>query len=274
MGEQQPVPVGGEAAVPLSVEAARRLTEDVRESIGDVQRAAGRLAVRVRAAHDAGAHSVLGYGSWAAYARAEFGVGRSHAYRLLDLARATEEITGTVAALGVLAPVSHAGDTLPLDLPIRAVVELRGRMGEVRELLAERLQLAYAEQVGRLAPELVAAVVADVVAEVRGRPDVAEEDLAAIEVPAGAGYTAETVREGRRLVAELDAGDRRLGALALEIVPAYRSEEQAAGPLRILADDIGGEDVEFLLACRRYAITGDRRAVEEYRERVAAAYGD
>jgi len=221
MDEQQPEPVEGELLVPLSVEEARALTEDVREAIEDVQRSAGRLAARVRVAHAARAHVVLGYSSWAAYAKAEFGIGRAHSYRLLDLARTTEEIAATVAALGVVVPVSHAGDTLPLDLPIRAVVELRGRMGEVREVLAERLQRAYAEEGGQLAPELVASVVAEAVAEVRGRPDVAEAELGGIEIPAGVPYSVEDVREGRRLVAELDDLDRQLGTLALEIVPAY-----------------------------------------------------
>ncbi|MEV7122205.1 hypothetical protein [Kitasatospora griseola] len=63
------------------------------------------------------------------------------------------------------APVSPAGDALPLDLPIWAVVELRGRMGEVHELPAEWLE--------------------QIAAEVRGRPDVAEEDLDVVEAPAG-----------------------------------------------------------------------------------------
>ncbi|MFD9596786.1 hypothetical protein ACFWA9_29115 [Kitasatospora sp. NPDC059973] len=270
MDAQDREPVEGEVVVPLSVEEARALTTEVREAIEDVRQVAGRLAERVKRAHDARVWEVLGYPSWAEYAKAEFGVSRSHAYRLLDLARSAEEITAAVVTLGVLAPVSHAGDMLALDLPIRAVVELRGRMGEVRELLVERLEQVAAEGPGRLAPELVAAVVADVVAEVRARPDLAEEDLDEIEVPPGAPYTAEDVRRGRRLVAELTDCDRQLGMLALEVVPAYRSEAGAAlGPLGVLADELG-EDVELLLACRRYAVTGDYRAVEEYRAQPLA----
>jgi hypothetical protein len=268
--EHSPEPVEGAIVEPLTVEAARALTLDVRRALEDVRTAVGRLAGRVKAAHDARVWTVLGYGTWAEYAAAEFNVSRSHAYRLLDLARTAEEITGAVAVLGVLAPVSHAGD-IPLDLPIRAVIELRGRMGEVRDVLAERLQEAYDAHGGHLAPEAVAAVVHDVVADVRRRPDVTPDELDAIELPDGVPYTVDDVREGRRLVAQLRDADRRLGVLALEIAPAYWSEERAAEPLGILADDLGGEDPALVLACRRFAVTGDYRAVEEYREAVSAA---
>lgn len=268
--EHRPEPVEGTVVEPLTVEAARALTLDIRQALEDVRTAVGRLARRVKAAHDARVWTVLGYGTWAKYAAAEFNVSPSHAYRLLDLARTAEEITGAVAALGVLAPVSHAGD-IPLDLPIRAVVELRGRMGEVRDVLAERLQKAYDTQGGHLTPEAVAGVVHDVVADVRRRPDVTPDELNRIEIPDGAPYTVDDVREGRRLVAQLRDADRQLGVLALEIAPAHWPEERAAGPLGILADDLGGEDAGLVLACRRYVITGDYRAVEEYRETVSTA---
>lgn len=257
-----------EPVEPLTVEAARALTLDVRRALEDARTAVARLAGRVKAAHDARVWTVLGYDTWAEYAAAEFAVSRSHAYRLLDLARTAEEITGAVAALGVLTPASHAGD-IPLDLPIRAVVELRGRMGEMRDVLAERLQEAYDDQGGHLTPEAVAAVVHDVVADVRRRPDVTPDELDAIEIPAGVPYTVEDVREGRRLVAQLQETDRRLGVLALEIAPAHWSDERAAGPLGLLADDSGGEDPGHVLACRRFVITGDYRAVEEYRKTVS-----
>ncbi len=61
--------------------------------------------------------TVLGYDSWSAYALAEFGIGRSTAYRLLDLAATAEAIEGTVTReLGV----SHAWDSAGLVLPVRA----------------------------------------------------------------------------------------------------------------------------------------------------------
>ncbi|MEU7153864.1 hypothetical protein AB0B15_38490 [Streptomyces sp. NPDC045456] len=254
----------------LSVDDARALTRGIREALDDVRAAVGRLAEQVKAAHAAQVWTALGYRSWAEYATAEFGVSRSHAYRLLDLARTAEEIAGTVAALDVMAPASHAWD-VPITFPFRAVVELRGRMAEVRELLAEQLQRAYDAEGGRLSPERVAAVVSEVVAAVRRGPDVADEELDRIELPEGCPYTVDDVREGRRLVEEIRSAERQLGASALEIAPAYWPEERASEPLGVLADDIG-EELELLLACRRYAITGDYRAVEEYREMAAADF--
>lgn len=49
-----------------------------------------------RAAHWARVWTALGYGGWAAYASKEFGVSRSTADRLLDLAAAAEAIEDVV----------------------------------------------------------------------------------------------------------------------------------------------------------------------------------
>ncbi|MFF5265313.1 hypothetical protein ACFY4C_41065 [Actinomadura viridis] len=62
------------------------------------------------------------------------------------------------------------------------------------------------------------------------------------------------------MVAELYAEAARLGAMALEIAPAYLPEAQAAADLALFAEDIGAE-LDEVLAQRRYAITGDRRAL-------------
>ncbi|MFF1300739.1 hypothetical protein [Streptomyces sp. NPDC058296] len=52
------------------------------------------------------------------------------------------------------------------------------------------------------------------------------------------------------------------GKLGLELAPAYPSDQNATGTvLARYADDIGC-DVETILATRRYALTGDRRALE------------
>jgi site-specific DNA-methyltransferase (adenine-specific) len=42
--------------------------------------------------HDGGAHTALDYSSWHAYCEAEFGIGRSHSYRLLEAGRVTQLI--------------------------------------------------------------------------------------------------------------------------------------------------------------------------------------
>ncbi|MFF4926198.1 hypothetical protein ACFY4B_36985 [Kitasatospora sp. NPDC001261] len=99
-----------------------------------------------------------GYGGWAAYAGAEFGVSRSTAYRLLDLAAAAEAIEATVRREAG-PELSHAWDT-GLVLPMRAVVDLKGRIAELTDLIAERLADAGTED-GQ-PPE--AAVVAEIVA--------------------------------------------------------------------------------------------------------------
>ncbi|MFF7651712.1 hypothetical protein ACFZCY_18780 [Streptomyces sp. NPDC007983] len=64
----------------------------------DVRRSVAVLAARVRDAHTARVWLPLGYGSWEAYCGAEFGISRSQAYRLLDVARALAAIHGAVAA--------------------------------------------------------------------------------------------------------------------------------------------------------------------------------
>lgn len=46
----------------------------------------------------------------------------------------------------------------------------------------------------------------------------------------------------------------------LEVAPAYLSDTEAADVLALLCDEIG-ETVANGLAARRYALTGDRRAL-------------
>ncbi|MER5852823.1 hypothetical protein ABT126_39075 [Streptomyces sp. NPDC002012] len=53
----------------------------------------------------------------------------------------------------------------------------------------------------------------------------------------------------------------KLGRPALEIAPAYESDDVAAVPPAVPAEDIG-ESPDRLPAQRRYAITGDWRAVD------------
>ncbi|MFI6449476.1 hypothetical protein [Kitasatospora sp. NPDC050543] len=94
--------------------------------------------------------SALGHPSWATYALAEFGIGRSTAHWLLDLAAVAEAVESTVAReLG--AP--HAA----LALPVRAVVVIKGpgrQAGEPMspEALREHLRAAgISPQSGRVA---------------------------------------------------------------------------------------------------------------------------
>ncbi|MFE3109742.1 hypothetical protein ACFXKJ_27085 [Kitasatospora indigofera] len=256
MGEDQE-----QADGPADAARARELTEQLRTAIEDARAAILVLAHRVRAAHQARVWTVLGHSSWAAYALAEFGLGRSTAYRLLDLAAVAEAIEDTVTAeLGM----SHAWDSTELILPVRAVVDLKDRTAELTDLIAERLADAQQEAGGATLPvEVVGGIVARAVTDVRARPDIPASELAATDRPDG--YAAEEWRRhvtvGRDLVAQHRAAQHRIGVLALEVVPAYIADGRAMDVLAPVADDIGITTAE-MLACRRYAISGDVRAMD------------
>ncbi|MCX4743940.1 hypothetical protein OG455_00155 [Kitasatospora sp. NBC_01287] len=164
-----------EQAGPVDQAWARELTEQLRTAIEDVRAAVLVLARRVRAAHQARVWTGLGHPSWSAYALAEFGIGRSTAYRLLDLAAAAEAIEDTVRAeLGV----SHAWDSTDRVLPVRAVVDIKGRLGELTALIAERLTDAQAEAGTAPDAAVVGEIVAQAIADVRARPDAPAAELA------------------------------------------------------------------------------------------------
>ncbi|MFF8868033.1 hypothetical protein ACF08B_39030 [Streptomyces sp. NPDC015139] len=69
-----------------------------------------------------------------------------------------------------------------------------------------------------------------------------------------------TVAALRRVVDELAASTHVIGELMLEVAPAYLSDTDAADVLALLCEEIG-EPLEHGLAARRYAISGDRRAL-------------
>ncbi|WP_329449440.1 hypothetical protein OG894_41745 [Streptomyces sp. NBC_01724] len=67
----------------------------------------------------------------------------------------------------------------------------------------------------------------------------------------------------RRLVDEMVTAGGKLGQTALELAPAYLSEQEAADTvIARYADDIG-RDVDTIPATRRYTLTGDRRTLED-----------
>ncbi|MFD5922542.1 hypothetical protein ACFVYP_38350 [Kitasatospora sp. NPDC058201] len=112
----------------------------------------------------------------------------------------------------------------------------------------------------------VGEIVAQAVTDIRARPDVPAAEL---EMgPAPDGITTEAWRRhvsaGRDAVTQHRQGQHELGLLALGVVPAYIGDRQAedAGLAR-LANDIGITTDE-LLACRRYAISGDPRAMDSW----------
>ncbi|MFI2722103.1 hypothetical protein ACH5AI_38315 [Streptomyces collinus] len=64
----------------------------------------------------------------------------------------------------------------------------------------------------------------------------------------------------RAVVDDLDASTHAIGELMLEVAPAYLSDTDAADVLALLCEQIG-EPLEYGLAARRYAMSGDRRAL-------------
>lgn len=69
-----------------------------------------------------------------------------------------------------------------------------------------------------------------------------------------------TVAALRRVVDDLAASTHAIGELMLEVAPAYLSDTDAADVLALLCEQIG-EPLEHGLAARRYAMSGDRRAL-------------
>ncbi|WP_051711658.1 hypothetical protein [Streptomyces sp. NRRL S-350] len=241
---------------------ALRLTDELRAAAAEARTSALVLTRRVRAAYGARVWTALGFPSWGAYAMAELGLSRPTAYRLLDLAAVAEAIEETVER-EVGPSLSHTWDTWPV-LSVQAVVDLRGRLAELADLVAERLARVRAEAgPGPVRAALVGAAVADAVTELRERPDVPPVDLQSVQSPEGHDVEAWRAVVARGLEAQQRLlGDfRELGLLALRVAPGYVSDHDAEAVLHLLGKEIGST-CEELMAGRRYALTGDARAVE------------
>jgi hypothetical protein len=116
-----------EALVPfLGPSEARRLTDQVKRDAKALWRKLGEL-------YNGGAHTALGYSSWHAYCEAEFDMGQSRSYQLLDAGRVVDALDSTN---GGTAPLNErqARELAPLlDEP----EQIREAWGEVRRLHAE-----------------------------------------------------------------------------------------------------------------------------------------
>ncbi|MBK3628309.1 hypothetical protein JHN59_26380 [Streptomyces sp. MBT49] len=214
------------ARPPLSAARAREMTAGLREAMDDVRRSCG----------------------------AEFGISRAQAYRLLDVARALAAIHGAVAAGPGTSRVRDSGpaDAAALDygLSQRALIAVSGRTDTVAELITRRLATLAHSGLQALDEPTVRAVVRQAVRDVRTAPP-----------PPPAGAPADpALTELRRVVDDLAATTHQLGELMLEVAPAYLSDTAAADVLAPLCEQIG-EDLENGLAARRYAMSGDRRAL-------------
>jgi len=104
----------------LSKDEARSLTDEVKHD-------AERLWRKLVELYDGGAHRALGYSSWGAYFKAEFGGSQSRGYQLLDAGRALE-----------LVAQSTTVDSLPRnEAQARELAPLLDRPDELREAWAD-----------------------------------------------------------------------------------------------------------------------------------------
>ncbi|WP_424893321.1 hypothetical protein [Streptomyces sp. XH2] len=242
------------ARPPLTAARAREMTDGLREAMDDVRRSVAVLAARVRDAHAARVWVPLGHSSWESYCDAEFGISRAQAYRLLDVARALAAIHGAVAAGTELSRTRDTGPAaaaaLDYGLSQRALIAVSGRADDVAELITRRLATLAHRGLQDLDTATVRSVVRQAVRDVRTAPP-----------PPPAGPPADpAVAALRQVVDDLAASSHAIGELMLEVAPAYLSDTDAADVLAPLCEAIG-EDLEFGLAARRYAMSGDRRAL-------------
>ncbi|MFD7665138.1 hypothetical protein [Streptomyces sp. NPDC059788] len=66
----------------------------------------------------------------------------------------------------------------------------------------------------------------------------------------------------RRVVDDLAAGSYAIGELMLQVAPAYLSDTDASDVLALLCEETG-KPFEHGRTARRYAMSGDRRALHE-----------
>ncbi|MEV7684037.1 hypothetical protein AB0O64_36710 [Streptomyces sp. NPDC088341] len=243
------------ARPPLTTARAREMTAGLREAMDDVRRSVAVLAARVRDVHAARVWLPLGHSSWESYCRAEFGISRAQAYRLLDVARALAAIHGAVAA-GTDPSRTRDSDpaaaaALDYGLSQRALIAVSGRTDVVAELITRRLATLAHSGLQALDEPMVRAVVRQAVRDVRIAPAPPPADPSADPL----------VVAGRQLTDDLFASAYAIGELMLEVAPAYLSDTEAATDvLALLCEEIG-EPLERGLAAHRYAMSGDRRAL-------------
>ncbi|MFZ4240840.1 hypothetical protein ACOZGD_37470 [Streptomyces murinus] len=236
---------------PLTAARAREMTAGLREAMDDVRRSVAVLAARVRAAHAARVWLPLGHSSWESYCAAEFGISRAQAYRLLDVARSLTAIHDAVTASPGTSRTrdSDPGAAVALDygLSQRALIAVSGRTDAVAEIITHRLTALAHSGLQALDEAAVRAVVRQAVRDVRTAP-----------LPAPAEPPMHPALAVLR--DDLAACSHQLGELMLEVAPAYLSDTEATDILTLLCAEIG-ETVENGLAARRYALTGDPRAL-------------
>ncbi|WP_329305804.1 hypothetical protein [Streptomyces anulatus] len=238
----------------LTTAQARDMTAGLRAAMDDVRRSVAVLAARVHDAHAARIWLPLGHSSWESYCAAEFGISRAQAYRLLDVARSLTAIHDAVAA-GPGTSRTRDSDpavaaALDYGLSQRALIAVSGRTDTVTQLITRRLTALAHSGLQALDEPTVRAVVRQAVRDLRTAPP----------PPPAESPADPALAELRRVVDDLAATTHQLGELMLEVAPAYLSDTAATDVLAPLCEHIG-ETLDNGLAARRYAMSGDRRAL-------------
>jgi len=145
------------AAAPMDRYEARALTDTVKRDLGHIYR-------NLVSLYERRGHEALGYGSWAEYCRAEFDVGQSRSYQLLDAGRVIRDIEAHSTIVESPPNEAVARELAKDPEPAEAwadVVELNGdtpTAAQTRAVVQERRQLkdpatpkqiAYLESLGR-----------------------------------------------------------------------------------------------------------------------------
>lgn len=138
---------------------------------------------------------------------------------------------------------------LDYGLSQRALIAVSSRTDDIAKLITRRLAALAHSGLQTLDEATVRAVVRQAVRDVRTAP------RPHADPPADP-----TVAALRRVVDDLAASTHAIGELMLEVAPAYLSDTDAADVLALLCDQIG-EPLDHGLAARRYAMSGDRRAL-------------
>lgn len=138
--------MSGQLVLALSASEARVLTDEVKAR-------AHELWFKLRQLHDGGAHTALGYRSWGDYCAAEFDMGSSRAYQLLDAGRVAAAVNGHSTTVEPPANEAQARELAPVlrDEGEAAVVEvwreLRDEYGE--DLTAKRVKQVVKNRLAR-----------------------------------------------------------------------------------------------------------------------------
>jgi hypothetical protein len=135
-------PVTG--AVVLSEGEARELTDSVKT---DVQT----LWANLLALYEGDAHTALGYASWSDYCAAEFGVGRSRSYQLLNAGRVLEVIESQSTDRGLATELGSdvpREDSLPNEWQARELVPLLDNPPALVAARAEQISSAISNRMG------------------------------------------------------------------------------------------------------------------------------